>query len=155
MNWGVKAVSTVRSRAGQPTRSRNSNGFTLIELMIIMVILGILAAIVIFAVQSLESSSAVSSCKADFKTVETAQETYRAQTGTSATSFTDLLSTKTGMTGQLVGPWLKEAPTSTHGYVIGFDLTPPLNSVNYGNVTVQSTNPAHGPDVGNADCSYA
>jgi general secretion pathway protein G len=56
-------------------------GFTLIELLIVIVILGILAAIVVFAVQNLSSTSAQASCKSDFKTVETAVEAYKAQTG--------------------------------------------------------------------------
>ena len=56
-------------------------GFTLIELLIVIVILGILAAIVVFAVQNLTSQSAKASCGSDFKTVETALETYKAQVG--------------------------------------------------------------------------
>jgi general secretion pathway protein G len=59
----------------------DQGGFTLIELLIVIVILAILAAIVVFAVQNLTSSSAQASCKADFKTVETAVEGYKAQMG--------------------------------------------------------------------------
>ena len=59
----------------------DEGGFTLIELLIVIVILGILAAIVVFAVQNLTSQSAKSSCRADYKTVETALETYKAQVG--------------------------------------------------------------------------
>jgi len=59
----------------------DEGGFTLIELLIVIVILGILAAIVVFAVQNLTSQSAKASCGSDFKTVETALETYKAQVG--------------------------------------------------------------------------
>lgn len=59
----------------------DEGGFTLIELLIVIVILGILAAIVVFAVQNLTSQSAKASCGSDFKTVETAMETYKAQVG--------------------------------------------------------------------------
>src|ERR1700722_20092449 len=59
----------------------DEGGFTLIELLIVIVILGILAAIVVFAVQNLTSSSSQASCRSDYKTVETALETYKAQRG--------------------------------------------------------------------------
>ena len=56
-------------------------GFTLIELLIVIVILGILAAIVVFAVQSLTSQSVTAACGSDYKNVETALESYKAQVG--------------------------------------------------------------------------
>ena len=59
----------------------DEGGFTLIELLIVIVILGILAAIVVFAVQNLTSQSAKASCGSDYKTLETAVETYKAQVG--------------------------------------------------------------------------
>lgn len=59
----------------------DEGGFTLIELLIVIVILGILAAIVVFAVQNLTSQSSKASCGSDYKTVETAMETYKAQVG--------------------------------------------------------------------------
>jgi prepilin-type N-terminal cleavage/methylation domain-containing protein len=63
------------------TELGDEGGFTLIELLIVIVILGILAGIVVFAVQSLTSSSAQASCSADYKTVQTATEAYKAQMG--------------------------------------------------------------------------
>ena len=59
----------------------DEGGFTLIELLIVIVILGILAAIVVFAVQNLTGSSAKASCSADVKSVETAAEAFKAQSG--------------------------------------------------------------------------
>jgi hypothetical protein len=57
-----------------------------------------------------------------------------------------------GLNGDTVGPWLKEAPSTTHGYVIGFDLTP---GSTYGDITVASTNPVHPAADGNGNCGYA
>ena len=149
-------MTTDRLREHQNRGLKRAAGFTLIELLIIMVILGILAAIVMFAVQNLEGSSSVSSCKADFKTVETAQEAYRSQVGTSATTFDQLTHAGISPTGQAVGPWVKEAPTSKDGYQIGFYAAVAPTSPIYGDITVTATNPpVHGPDLGNVDCAYA
>lgn len=140
-------MSKARYGTHRRTHSTNSEGFTLIEMVLVIVILGVLAAIVITAVQSLESSSSVTACKSDYKILETAQEAYKAQVGTYATSVDDFLTTKTGLSGGSVGPWLKELPSTGGGYQLGIDAS--------GAITVTSTNPAHGPDPGNADCSYA
>ena len=111
-------------------------GSPFIELLIVIVILGILAAIVVFAVQNLTGSSAQASCKADYKTVETAVEAYNAQVGhyptaadattaayTGAGHFTepttpvdaiDALMAKNGSSG----PWLRDFPVNGSHYQI-------------------------------------
>jgi len=119
-------------------------GFTLIELLIVIVILGILAAIVVFAVQNLASSSAKASCGSDQETVETAAEAFKAQIGSypNATlpaawaldgtavapptgypaagtgAMTELLSQYKDTAGDVVGPWLKDAPYNPSHYSI-------------------------------------
>jgi type II secretion system protein G len=92
----------------------DEGGFTLIELLIVIVILGILAAIVVFAVQNLTGQSATAACQAEFKTVETAVETYKAQMGTYPAAFGVLTSTAGGAVGGgSAGPWLKDTvPTN-------------------------------------------
>lgn len=59
----------------------SDEGFTLIELIVVVVILGILAAIVVVAVGNTTSTSAQASCQADYKSVEVAAESFKAQVG--------------------------------------------------------------------------
>jgi len=127
-------------------------GFTLIELLIVIVILAILAAIVVFAVQNLSGSSAQAACRADFQTVQTATEAFKAQTGvypggtgaytvTAAASpgtgetdasILDLMGTATNGT-TTVGPWLKTYPYNAGHYQIE------VNATGTGAVSVYST----------------
>jgi general secretion pathway protein G len=88
----------------------HEGGFTLIELLIVIVILAILAAIVVFAVQNLSGQSAKAACQSDYKTVETALEAYKAQTGTYPTTVAGIaaLNKTTVSAGATVGPWLKD-----------------------------------------------
>ena len=62
--------------------ARKDDGFTLIELLIVIVILGILAGIVVFAVGGITDRGQASACKADKKTLETAEEANFAKNGT-------------------------------------------------------------------------
>lgn len=132
----------------------DEGGFTLIELLIVIVILGILAAIVVFAVQNLTGQSAQAACQANYKTVETAQETYKAQIGSYPATFTDLQATnKTGLDGTTnLGPWLKDLPPSSGPYVI---------TINGTGGTLVATNQGAGAKatktatIGNANCQYA
>jgi prepilin-type N-terminal cleavage/methylation domain-containing protein len=116
----------------------DEGGFTLIELLIVIVILAILAAIVVFAVQNLTSTSAKSSCKADFKTVESSVEAFKAQNGAypggtynSGITVTSATSPGTGQTNAGIlallgtnnqtpqaGPWLKDYPFNSGHYQI-------------------------------------
>ena len=92
-------------------RDNGEGGFTLIELLIVVVVLGILAAIVVFAVQNLTGTSAQGACQTDYKSVETAAEAFKAQTGAyPANGVSDLVPT-----------YLKETPTNGNHYSITVD----------------------------------
>lgn len=56
-------------------------GFTLIELLIVIVILGVLATVTVFAVRGISSRGEESACAADKNTLETAIESYFADSG--------------------------------------------------------------------------
>ena len=76
-------------------------GFTLVELLIVIVILGILAGIVVFAVGNLTNNAKSNSCSQEKSTIITADEAYKAQTG----SYTDT-------TGLIASGLLKTTPSS-------------------------------------------
>ncbi|TML42742.1 MAG: prepilin-type N-terminal cleavage/methylation domain-containing protein [Actinobacteria bacterium] len=109
---------------GRVFTKRDERGFTLIELLIVIVILGILAAIVVFAVGTTSASSVQAACHADGKSLETALESYKAQTGAfpvapgngdgTGAGWTALTSTATDANGNTIGPWLKQQPGTSH-----------------------------------------
>ena len=116
---------------------RNDEGFTLIEVLIVIIVLAVLAAIVVFAVGTTSANAVGASCRSDAKTVESALEVYKVQhafgypTPASPTDYSPLTGTDT-----LGGPWLREAPATTH-YIIAYDasghvwVSPPSGLVAY------------------------
>ena len=89
---------------------QDESGFTLIELLIVIIILGVLAGIVVFAVGGITDRGNASACKADKKNVEIASEAYFAQLGSYAASVPALVTAN----------FLREVPTTTNGYTIGY-----------------------------------
>lgn len=79
-------------------QQRGQGGFTLIELLVVIAILGILAGVVVFAVGNTTDKAQTNACKVERKTILTALEATKGETGaypasiavmvgTSATSF--------------------------------------------------------------------
>ena len=67
-------------------RRRGQRGFTLIELLVVIAVLAILAAIVIFNVLGVTNRGSSSACLTDLKSVQTASDAYKNDTGSYATS---------------------------------------------------------------------
>jgi prepilin-type N-terminal cleavage/methylation domain-containing protein len=124
---------------------RDQGGFTLIELLIVIIILAILAAIVVFAVGSTNTNAIASSCNADAKSVETALEAYKAQITSypaNMSTLTSSFTTTVNGVNETVGPWLKEAPSTTN-YTISFNSSNGDVSVNGNAYTGAGTNPCN------------
>lgn len=70
---------------------KKDRGFTLVELLIVIVILGILATVTVFAVRGITDKGQENSCKVERRAIETAFESYFADTGNDAASLTALV----------------------------------------------------------------
>lgn len=66
-------------------KKHQEGGFSLIELLVVIVILGVLAGVVVFAVGGIQDKGEKSACKADYKTIQVAEEAYYAQNKAYAT----------------------------------------------------------------------
>jgi general secretion pathway protein G len=126
-------------------RMQEDEGFTLIELLIVIVVLGILAAIVVFALSNQTSNSATAACKADAKSVEVAQEAFRAQQP--ATYAANLAA--------LVPTYLRSAPSAAH-YTIITDVSGAVGVYPPNTTGVTTVDATHNFDTTNgAVCSPA
>ncbi|HZS13679.1 MAG TPA: prepilin-type N-terminal cleavage/methylation domain-containing protein [Candidatus Dormibacteraeota bacterium] len=65
-------------------RRNGEQGFTLIELLVVIAVLAILAAIVIFNVTGVTNRGSSSACVTDLKSVQTASDAYKNDTGSYA-----------------------------------------------------------------------
>lgn len=82
-------------------RRKGQQGFTLIELLVVIAVLAILAAIVIFNVTGVTNRGNDSACQTDLKSVQTASDAYKNDTGSYP-----------GSVATLVPAYLHSAPTS-------------------------------------------
>ncbi len=133
-------------------QKRTDEGFTLIELLIVIIILAILAAIVVFAVGTTTKNASVAACKSTAKSVETAVEAYKAQTGTFPGSVTALVTTTTNATGTTIGPWLRQKPPAV-GSTAKYAITTTAGKVTV--TTPATAGTAHTFDTTAGACSGA
>jgi general secretion pathway protein G len=70
---------------------KKDRGFTLVELLIVIVILGILATVTVFAVRGITDKGQENSCKVERRAIETAFESFFADTGADAAGLGDLV----------------------------------------------------------------
>jgi prepilin-type N-terminal cleavage/methylation domain-containing protein len=92
---------------------RDSEGFTLVEILVVIVILGVLASVAVFAVGGIADNSKKSACKADVTTVQTASDAYYAQNSAYAASIAAL------KTAGL----LRQLPATGNGYTVAYSST--------------------------------
>lgn len=119
-----------RLRAVRAQRG-NDGGFTLTELLIVIVILGVLTGIVVFAVGAFTDRGEVAACNADKRSVESALEAFRAQTGAYPTD--------NNWTALTTGGYLRTAPATTT-YTITFTAAGVVSGdINGGAVTQNCT----------------
>jgi len=85
-------------------------GFTLVELLIVIVILGILATVTVFAVRGITDQGQSNACDVEFRTLETAIESYYAQNQEDPAYATGEDTTGSPAPAVLVGEYLREAP---------------------------------------------
>ena len=87
---------------------KKDRGFTLVELLIVIVILGILATVTVFAVRGITDKGQENSCKVERRAIETAFESYFADTGNDAASL-----------AALVPDYLKTNPSTRWDFTVG------------------------------------
>lgn len=136
----------------------------MIELLIIMLILGVLAAIVVFAVIDAEPQSSRAACQANYNTVETAAQAYKAQVGFYPTQISDLTVQHLGTTLVMDGPWLKESPnvytpgsppTITHGGSYGLTIDAATQTIQIGTIKANGAQADSAPVDGIGNCVHA
>ncbi len=88
---------------------RDDSGFTLIELVIVILILGVLAGVVVFSVRGISDRGSLAACRTEVRTVETAIEAARANTGNYPATVHDLVG----------GGFLREDPSGSSNIAPG------------------------------------
>ena len=148
------------SRQRESCEEESSGGFNRLELTIVTAIVGILILVAVAGAGNVLHDSEATSCRSDYQSVQSAQESYHAQTSTYATSLTELENTVTVGNGTEIGPWLKKAPGTNHDYVIS--LAPAPNTPDGsgagegdGDGEVMVATGHHPAAPGDKNCSYA
>src|SRR5262249_35677227 len=126
-------------------------------------ILGILAGIAVFAVQGMTSNSVQAACQSDYKSVEVAVESFKAQLGyypkagsdgltAGATDAVPILRTADTFTTPSAGPFLRDNPINGSHYRIEAS-TDGVGTVQVYTADGSATIPATNPTASIADCN--
>ncbi len=130
---------SVRYRSRVGSQADLEAGFTLIELTIVVVVVAVVTAVAVFGLSGVTSMSAQASCNADARTVEIAQQAYRAHNGVFGTEVQLTATDSQGIR------YLRSFPSNPQHYVISTDAT--------GVVTVQA-NDGNGVQLAVAATNY-
>jgi len=135
-------------------RTRNSTGFTLVEILIVVVILGILAAIVIPQFTSASDDAKESSLFTQLQTVRSQLELYQVQHNGNYPSITDLQDDTGAGTGDQWGKMINKTDVSggiltsgDAGYADGYGpylQQPPKNPFTQSSTVVAGTSNSDG-----------
>jgi general secretion pathway protein G len=107
-------------------------GFTLIELMVVVVILGILATMVVPKVMSKPEQARRTKAKVDIRSIQTALNMFKADTGRFPTTAEGLqaLATNPGVKGYASDGYLEHVPTDPWGNKYIY-ISPGVHSKDY------------------------
>lgn len=102
---------------------KGQQGFTLIELLVVVTILGILAAIVTLSLVGLTTTANVNACNSEYKTVQTAFDSFMADNNLSSVTQQTAPTNNMGVTinpgGSAYALWVDltaTGQTQTHNY---------------------------------------
>jgi prepilin-type N-terminal cleavage/methylation domain-containing protein len=91
------------------TGKQKKAGFTLVELMVVAIIVAILAAVAIPLMSGNKKRAAATEAQAACSTIQTAEQTYRAEHGTYMVGITDPHSLPGISTGDLAGKYFPDS----------------------------------------------
>ncbi|HVA53249.1 MAG TPA: prepilin-type N-terminal cleavage/methylation domain-containing protein [Acidimicrobiales bacterium] len=109
-------MSSTSDRFKHRRDAGETNGFTMIELLIVVVVIGILAAVVIFALGGIAGKSAIAACQADGATMASALAIYNSQNAGTATSTATQALLLSGTAANGYNPYLDSWPSNPPHY---------------------------------------
>ena len=153
--WGVGSLLALifglvgRKQIGRSGGRQGGNGLAIAGIVLgaVGIVGAILLTVILAAASNTLSHNAVAACRADYKTVEVADEAYKAQMGTYPANVDVLTQTATGQDGSSVGPWLNAPPVNPGHYEI---LT---SNGRIGVFTTDSPPTQIGSSTSEADCA--
>lgn len=107
-----------------PPSTRNSRGFTLVEIMIVVVIIGLLAAMAIPAFQKVRQNAMASKMDNDARQIASAAQQYYLETNSTFVNFT---CTAAGVVGNPLSSWVKQVGSGYTTFPTALNVTAPFS----------------------------